>query len=135
MILFKKSLDYSDYVFEMNNFYLRQAEIPLEEASVAVQSTSSQPITSTAVKAAKKSSPALKIAEPLTPIIELQRMPTAEYKDSGARRKTVQKSQKKVAIENQKKSPLSAIPLNLTPMKSAKKKGKNIGTVAMLLCI
>ena len=112
---------------------LRQVEIPLEEASVAVQSTSNQPITSTAVKAAKKSSPALKIAEPLTPIIELQRMPTAEYKDSGARRKTVQKSQKKVASENQKKSPLSAIPLNLTPMKSAKKKGKNIGTVAMIV--
>ena len=73
----------------------------MEEASVAVQSTSNQPITSTAVKAAKKSSPALKIAEPLTPIIELQRMPTAEYKDSGARRKTVQKSQKKVLLEDQ----------------------------------
>jgi len=96
------------------------AEVPLEEASVAVPMTT-QPMTSTAVKAGKKTvSPVLKLAEPLTPVVELQRMPSAEYKDSGARRKTVQKSQKKVAVE--KKSPLSAIPLNLTPMKSAKKK-------------
>jgi len=95
------------------------------------------PVTSTAIKSTGGDSGSkkqqgqappvdLKLSEPLTPIVELKRMPSGEYKDSPARRKTVQKSQKKVKkadnAQVEKKSPLSAIPLNLTPLKSTKKK-------------
>ena len=64
--------------------------------------------------------------------IELVARP-GDYRDSPARRKTVQKSQKKLKkaddkeneeAQAEKKSPLSAIPLNLTPLKSTKKKGR-----------
>ena len=95
-------------------------------------------MTSTAIKSTggdpgkHQGPPDLKLSEPLTPIVELKRMPSGEYKDSPARRKTVQKSQKKLKkadkendeAQVEKKSPLSAIPLNLTPLKSTKKKGK-----------
>jgi len=89
-----------------------------EDVSFAVEKTvSPSPVqTSTAVKA--NAGPALKLTEPLTPIVELKRMPSGEYKNTPARRQTAQKSSKKVA----KKSPLAVVPINITPLKSAKKK-------------
>merc|ERR1719204_1133994 len=108
-------------------------------STVAVSSVEAPPVTSTAIKSTGGDSgkgkqgqapPDLKLSGPLTPIVELKRMPSGEYRDSPARRKTVQKSQKKLKkadkendeAQVEKKSPLSAIPLNLTPLKSTKKK-------------
>jgi len=112
-------------------------EEPETEETATVEAP---PVTSTAIKSTGGDSgkgkqgqapPDLKLSGPLTPIVELKRMPSGEYRDSPARRKTVQKSQKKLKKADDKendeaqagkKSPLSAIPLNLTPLKSTKKK-------------
>ena len=96
------------------------------DESVMAEPAAPAPVqTSTAVKATRagqQQTPALKLAEPLTPIVELKRMPSGEYKDSPARRQTAQKSQRKTAAAK-KATPLAVVPLNITPLKSAKKKG------------
>merc|ERR1711972_171269 len=106
----------------------------LEEPEIEETATvEAPPVTSTAIKSTGGDSgkgnqgqapPDLKLSGPLTPIVELKRMPSGEYRDSPARRKTVQKSQKKLKkvdkendeVQVEKKSPLSAISLNLTPL-------------------
>jgi len=99
---------------------VKEEEVP----AAAFEEEAGLPVTSTAVKA-KKTVPEIKMAEPLTPIVELKRMASKEYKTSNDRRKTVQKTvTKKTEIKTG--SPpqiavLSAIPLNLTPAKSTRK--------------
>jgi len=129
--------------------------------TVAADAAAAPLMTSTVVKA-KKAVPEIKIAEPLTPIVELQRMESNEYKTSNDRRKTVRKTGKKMmtnlkvaqiddvstppppqssvptmpGLEEQgaPASVLSAIPLNMTPAKSTRKASKQNQKPALFMC-
>jgi len=138
------------------------AEEGTETVNKTVAADAAAPLMTSTVVKAKKAVPEIKIAEPLTPIVELQRMESNEYKTSNDRRKTVRKSGKKMMtnlkvaqIDNAATPPLpqssmpnmpgleeqgaptnvlSAIPLNMTPAKSTRKASKQNQKPALFMC-
>ena len=109
-----------------------------EEEQPVVQPTLDvePPVTSTAIKVKRspqgQAMPAVVPDFVETPIVELQRMPSNDYRTSNDRKRTVAKSTVKckpeapfplaaAAPDSKAIAPISAIPLRLTPARSTRK--------------